>query len=89
VELFVEDTARLRVSARATAFADARAKAEELAALAGQRVERAITVVEGAGGRRPVEGAARALAASGGTSFEPGTSSLSETITVTWATAPL
>jgi uncharacterized protein YggE len=89
VELFVEDTARLRVSARAAAFADARAKAEELAALAGQRVERAITVVEGAGGRRPVEGAARALAASGGTSFEPGTSSLSETITVTWATAPL
>jgi uncharacterized protein YggE len=90
VELFVEDTARLRVSARAAAFADAREKAEELAALAGQRVERAVAVVEGAGaGQRPFEGAARAMAASGGTSFEPGTSSLSETLTVTWATGPL
>jgi hypothetical protein len=29
------------------------------------------------------------MAASGGTSFEPGTSSLSETLTVTWATGPL
>jgi uncharacterized protein len=89
VEMFVEDATRLRVSARAAAFADARAKAEELAALAGQRVEGAISVVEGPGaGRRPFEGAARAMA-SAGTSFEPGASSLAETVTITWATRPL
>ncbi len=88
VELFVADTTRLRVSARSTAFADARAKADELAALAGQRVDHALTVVEGAGGgHRPLEGAPRLMAAS--TSFEPGTATITEAVTVTWSTSPV
>lgn len=88
VELVVADTSQLRVAARSAAFADARAKADELAALAGQRVDRAVTVVEGtAGGHRPFEGAPRLMAASA--SFEPGTATIAETVTVTWSTSPL
>jgi uncharacterized protein len=84
VELFVSDTTQMRVQARDRAFADARAKGEELAALAGQRIDRATTVVEGGGGRRPYDGGAMAVAKVG-TSFEPGTSTIEATVTVTWA----
>lgn len=88
VEMFVDDTAQMRVTARERAFADARAKADELATLAGQRVRSALTVVEGAG-HQPFEGAPRAYATLAGTSFEPGTSELGATVTVTWLTASL
>jgi uncharacterized protein len=86
VELFVSDTTLMRVRARDRAFADARAKAEELAALAGQRIDRATTVVEGGGGHRPYDGGSMAVAKVG-TSFEPGTSTVEATVTVTWSTS--
>lgn len=86
VEMFVGDPAEMTVRARELAFADARAKADALAALAGQAVEGALTVVEGVGGPpRPL--GAEAATARVGTSFEPGTASVGASVTVTWATA--
>ncbi len=85
IEMFLSDTAAMRVQARELAFADARAKAEELAALADQRVRHARSVVEGGGGHHPLE---HAMAAAG-TAFEPGTWTIEATLTVTWATTYL
>lgn len=84
VEPFVMVTTAMAVQARERAFADARAKADELAALAGQRVEHPVSVVEGgfANGPRPMEYAARAAA---DTSFVPGAATIGATVTVTWA----
>ena len=58
-----------------------------LAELAGQRVQRAMTVVEGAanGGPSPL-GVARTMSAAA-TAFEPGTASVTATLTVTWSTS--
>ena len=85
VEPFVAVTTAMATLARRRAFDDARAKADELAALAGQRVEHALTVVEGgaAGGDHPF---GRALVAGAQTAFEPGTATIGVTVTVTWLT---
>ena len=86
VEPFVTVTEEMAARARERAFADARAKADHLAGLAGQRVERALTVVEGTPNGGPVPLAVgRAAAAS--TSFQAGTVSVSATVTVTWSTS--
>ena len=86
VEPFVTVTGDMAALARELAYADARAKADQLAALAGQRVDGALTVVEGgnAGGPSPL-GAIRVAAAS--TTFEPGAASVTATVTVTWQTS--
>jgi len=88
VELFVAEPRPIRFAAREAAFADARAKADQLAALAGQRVDGVLAVVEGGtgGGPSPL-GVARVAAAS--TAFEPGTASVTGTLTVTWLTSSL
>jgi uncharacterized protein YggE len=86
VEPFVLDTEPLMREARERAFADSRAKAEELAALAGQQVLGAVTIVEGVPSAGPFD--ARAMKAEVATSFEPGTSAVTANVTVTWATAP-
>ena len=80
----VTDPAPLMVQARERAFHDARAKADELAALAGQVVLNAVRVVEGSD-RAGWEHPEAAMAASR-TSFEPGRSLVSATVTVTWST---
>ena len=73
--------------AREAAFADARTRAEQLAALAGQRVVEAVRVVEGQDGAVPHERLELLSAqARGGTRFEPGTTAVNATVTVTWRT---
>ena len=80
------ETTGLERQAREVAFRQARAKADELAALAGQRVVEAVRVVEGRDdvplGRMEMLSAR----AAGGTRFEPGTTDVSAAVTVTWAT---
>lgn len=79
------ETAMLERQARKAAFAQARTKAEELAALAGQRVVEAVRVVEGRDHDAPFGARAEmAFASSGGTRFEPGTTDVSAALTVTW-----
>ena len=85
---FVRDPAPLLVVARESAFADARAKADHLAGLAGQQVVGAVSVSEGgAGGDVPVfaRAAAKDFAT---TSFEPGSTAISATVSVVWESAP-
>lgn len=74
---------RLGVEARARAFADAEAKAEELAGLAGVRLGSVLRVEEG--GQAQPRPMARAMAASlAETAFEPGTQAVSAVLAVTW-----
>lgn len=87
VRPMLTETAAVEAQAREAAFAQARSKAEELAALAGQRVVEAVRVVEGSGDV-PHHGRLEMLSAraGGGTSFEPGTTEVSAAVTVTWRT---
>jgi hypothetical protein len=89
VEMYLADPADLAVAARAAAFENARAKADELAALAGQRVTGVVAVAEGAG-VRPFGAidAAPAAMAKVGTAFEPGSATVSASLTVVWSTTP-
>ena len=89
VEMYLAAPADLAVTARAAAFENARAKADELAALAGQRVTGVVSVAEGAGVRPyGVVEAAPAAMAKIGTSFEPGSATVSASLTVVWSTTP-
>ena len=73
--------------ARTAAFAEARSKAEQLAALAGQRVVEAVRVVEGQEAAVPHDRMELLSAQTGGgTRFEPGTTTVGATVTVTWRT---
>lgn len=81
------ETTALESEAREAAFAQARATADELAALAGQRVVEAVRVVEGQEGDVPFGAHMElATAAAGGTRFEPGTTAVRAVVTVTWRT---
>ena len=89
VEMYLADPGDLAVDARARAFADARRKADELAALAEQRVTRVVAVTEGAGTRPFPSGHEGAPAmAKVGTSFEPGSATVTAALTVVWETEP-
>lgn len=83
VSLEVGDPAGGVRNAREAAFADARSRAEHLAELASVTLGEVQTVIEGseAGQGRPRAFKATADAVS----FEPGESTLTESITVTWA----
>lgn len=86
MDLAITDPAPLQVQARAAAFADARAKADELAGLAGVRITKAVRIAEGGGGVSPVgvrEVAMKAMADS--MPIEAGTQSVSASLAVTWA----
>jgi uncharacterized protein len=78
VGLEVSDTAEAERLAREAAFADARAKAEHLAAQAGGAVGQVESVAEGGVGPSP----RFALAASAG--FEPGETTVEQLLTVTF-----
>lgn len=80
VGLEVSDPRAARSVAREAAFADARAKGDQLAAMTGSTLGRVQSVVEGG---EPGFPRARGLAAAG-VSFEPGEATVSETLTVTW-----
>jgi uncharacterized protein len=83
-EPVLTDPSPLAVEARAAAWADARSKAEELAALAGGSVGEAVAIVEGGDVGHPVRGyVAESMADS--MPIEAGSQSVSATVTVTWA----
>jgi uncharacterized protein len=81
------DTAELEVAARQFAFESARAKAEELASLAGKGIGEVVEILEGAGRQRQML-AFHAAAASSSMELEPGSTSVSATVTVTWQLLP-
>ncbi len=84
IEPRISDPERLGVEARARAFADAEAKAEELASLSGARLGRVVAVVEGGPGGVAPRPMGKAMMASADTAFEPGTQAVGATISVTW-----
>lgn len=83
------DTAALETHAREQAFTRARATADELATLAGQRVVEAVRVVEGREADAPFGAHAEMVPlAAAATRFEPGTTAVRAVVTVTWRTEP-
>jgi uncharacterized protein YggE len=86
VEFAIADDSGLRGRAREAAWADAAARAEQLARLAGRRLGPVLDVVEGVpgpGGVRPLAMAARAAAVD----VEPGSMDVEVRLTVRWALA--
>jgi uncharacterized protein YggE len=83
VDPVIADVSGLARNAREAAFDDAREKATELAALAGRPLGEVVSVVEQGGGERPLRYAAEA-AKVGGMPFEPGRSSVTAQLRVTW-----
>ena len=82
VSLQVADTGELGRRATEAAYADACERGEQLAGLAGAELGEVIAVVEGAG-VVPYDGLPRAMAADVG--LQPGETSLSSQVTVTFA----
>lgn len=86
VGLEIGDAAAARVQARERAFADAAAKAADLARLAGDAVGRVVSVVEGVADVGTAPGVMRAVAASE-SGIEPGETVVAAHLTVTWELA--
>ena len=84
VELTVKDPTAAIGQARETAFADARAKAEHLAALADATLGPVEAVTEGGAGSGPPVQFAMAKADVG---LQPGETALAAALTVTWSLA--
>jgi uncharacterized protein YggE len=85
VELSVRDPSAAVAEAREAAFADARAKAELLAALAGATLAQVESVAEG-GASGPVPGGVAAMAKLD-VGLQPGQSAISSSLTITWSLA--
>ncbi|HSE70520.1 MAG TPA: SIMPL domain-containing protein [Nocardioidaceae bacterium] len=83
VQPLLGDTEALAQTARARAFEDARGKAEELAGLAGRTLADVVSVREDAGGVGPMEAGAELVSARS-MPFEPGSASVTASLTVTW-----
>jgi len=85
VALSVGDPAAALGEAREAAYADARARAEHLAALSGTALGEVQNVIEGAGA--PVPWPTEQAAFKTDVAFAPGQTVLTATVTVTWALA--
>lgn len=83
------ETSALEAQARESAFAGARATAEELAALAGQQVVEAVRIVEGQGRDMPSDMEMLSAPRAASTRFEPGATAVRAVVTVTWRTEPV
>jgi len=83
ISLEVTDEAPAVGLAREAAFADARARAEHLARLAGGTLGQALTVSEGGGAGGPHARFAE-VAKFADAALEPGETSISASVTVTW-----
>lgn len=87
----IDDQDALISEARTEAFADARARADELAALAGVQVGEVVTIVEGFGGGSPFDvvnmAATMEMGRGGGASIEPGQLSVQVQVQVTYRIA--
>jgi len=86
VSLEVSDPSAAQTAAREAAYADATARAEHLAGLSGATLGEVVAVVEG-GGATPLMADFRPMAAAPDVSFEPGESTISSAVTVTWLLA--
>ena len=84
VDPVLSDASGLIRQARAHAFEDARAKATEMAALAGRALGEVITIVEEGGFDRPFIEFSSMSGADGAMPFEPGASSVTAGVRVTW-----
>lgn len=85
VSLEVGDPVPAQVAAREAAFADARVRAAQLAALGGATLGEVVSVVEGGGSAQPLEPRPQmARAADSEMAFEPGERALATSVTVTW-----
>jgi uncharacterized protein YggE len=84
------DAAALESAAREAAYADARAKAEQYAGLAGQALGEVRHVVEGDAGGGPLPRRYMALAADTGGSVpvDAGEGTVAAVVSVTWALGP-
>lgn len=82
VQLALSDPTAALGQAREAAFADAQAKAEHLAALAGDTVGDVQALAEGSA---PVGPAGRELAMKADVGLQPGETTLSAAVTVTWS----
>lgn len=95
IQFAVDDPAPHEVIARDRAFAEARAKAEQFAALAGRRLGAVVEIVDGAGGgyggmgvlRGATPMMARGAAISAPIVAEPGTVEVDASVTVRWELA--
>jgi uncharacterized protein YggE len=87
VDLTVADPSAALGRAREAAFADARAKAEHLAALADSTLGHVETIAEGAASAPPMPFAAMAKAAAADVGLQPGETTLAASLTVTWSLA--
>ncbi len=84
VDLTVSDPAAAFGRAREAAFADARARAEHLAALADATLGQVEAVAEG-GSSAPMPHGGLALMAKADVGLQPGETTLSASVTVTWS----
>ena len=86
VELAVRDPSAAIAQAREAAFADARAKAEHLAALADATLGQVEAVTEG-GASGPMPGGGFAAMAKADVGLQPGETAIAASLTVTWSLA--
>lgn len=87
VQLVVEDQGRLLRQARQEAFADARGKAEQYAALAGRALGAVLAVDDAVPGPQPRVRHGVMPVAAGGMPVEPGSAELTASVTVRWELA--
>jgi hypothetical protein len=85
VQLTVSDPTAALGAAREAAYADARARAEHLAALADDAIGQVVAMAEGTGAATPGRELAFAKVADVG--LQPGETTLSTAVTVTWELA--
>lgn len=86
VSFDIEDNSKLLVQARDAAFADAKAKAEQYARLAGRSLGRATQISEGSVGGGPImyAGGRAEAAMDSSVPIQPGTQQISISSTVVW-----
>ena len=84
ISLEVSDSGPALVQAREAAFADARVRAEHLAALSGEVLGQVLSMAEGGFGGGGREGGGLAFAKASDMAIEPGQSTMAASLTVTW-----
>ncbi|WP_216898671.1 SIMPL domain-containing protein [Nocardia alni] len=84
VSFALDDNSKLLADARARAFADAKARAEQYAVLSGTKLGTVKKINETSSGTNPPPPMARNEAAPAEVPLEPGTQTVTFTVTVTW-----
>ncbi|MGF6882319.1 uncharacterized protein YggE [Nocardia sp. GAS34] len=84
VSFALDDNSKLLADARARAFADAKARAEQYAVLSGLKLGSVTTINETSSGANPPPPSARSQFAAPDIPLEPGTQTVTFTVTVKW-----